>query len=245
MILPEEGRRMDDVDQGLARLVEAESDPYYVVRDEILPDDTGAGIAAYFHHRQATSIHEAGHAVAAVLAGMPVKAVYVFPSGSKGNAGRVTFDMRPYRQLAVRLFVRGARSLAKEIVVSFAGPVAELRFHPAHVFSGAKGDREIAEVISKFAEEWRIGDRFEWFDGGWREACRMFRDERVWAAATEIADSLENSMAWDFSNAEVPVARMRGTRVHRIVARHLPDGWDWPGIYSSLPGPNLPPGFVE
>ena len=168
------------------------------------------------HARAVTSIHEAGHAVAMTLAGARVTVVYGFaPNGCS--------------VLQAREEGESLLHICRGIPAIYAGPVAELRHDPRRVWSGMStkpylsggrvvaGDMHRAEAIAVAFD--RLCKPPFLLRLAWREACRMMADPDVWAAVTEIAAKLDKSRAARPS--------LSGATVRKIVAKHLPNGWDW------------------
>lgn len=224
----------------IARLQEAAQNSFYVLQDfpeylgQDFPESLGNDVRAHWrHHWQVTPLHEAGHSVAAVLAGRELRdvCVYVWPKPDSLGMCRTTGPKR--QKWADLLRQIGASGMAREVVSTFAGPVAELRFDPRLVHSGLQRDKQRAEAICKFAEATGIGDRYEWHDTAWQEACRMFQEPQVWAATLEVTERLRQSTA----RAQLQ-GRVTGRKVAEIVAKHLPGGWDWQGLFKEPPQPN-------
>jgi hypothetical protein len=206
----------------IERLREASGNVFYVLDD--FADEVGPDASAHLrHHLETTPVHEAGHAVAAVLAGRQLRDVYVYFFPQNGHLG-MSRTVGPAKVELVELLEQiGVHGMAREVTSTFAGPAAELRFDARMVFSGLRKDYEDAEQICKFAEFEGIGMRFDWRDQAWAESCSMMQDDRVWGAVTEVSDRLKRSTAFK--------ARVTGRKVEEIVRRHLPDGWDWQGIF--------------
>ncbi len=207
---------------------------------------------------RALYLHEAGHAVAMVLAGRGVKHVTVNPErfllrgASESNAGLakpfpVEQHLRDHPHLRVRV-------LARFLVETYAGPAAELRFKPGYEFEGAEGDlnqvhsHAVELAISDLSAHWELappsndgggGKRLDtefYLRAAWQETCRMFLDERVWAATLEIT---EDFLQRPYS--EGGRHRMVGSKVQRLVHKHLPEGWHWSGLFEIASTPDWPP----
>lgn len=176
------------------------------------------------HHWDTTPVHEAGHAVAHVLSGRLVKSVSIeaFPAGK--TLGMCLVDGPRKIAADALLALLGGAKFCRAVVASYAGPVAELRYNPARVFSGMRGDASSIEGMCKAYEALDCGDSYELQTAAWQKACRMFQSDAVWAATLEIAGRLKASHGLR--------PRISGKVVHSIVARHLPDGWGWSGEFS-------------
>jgi hypothetical protein len=184
--------------------------------------DVGSVPNEWRHHMDVTPIHEAAHAIAHALEGRNVRDVKVWwfaPSKDKLGVCRLE-DHTGQRDAAAEIRFLGTAGALKSIVGSYAGPVAELRYDPRRVHSGLQGDVDYVMAVALALEKLRIYSVGYVLDWCWREACRMFLDERVWAATAEIAARLKQSRSHP--------ARVSGGAVHTIVRKHLPDGWDWP-----------------
>jgi hypothetical protein len=199
----------------LARLAEAAGNIWYVLENVGEVDDE------IRHHLKTTPVHEAGHAVAHALAGHPIKYVKYGLFGINTTAlGICVLDGPSHVRLVDLLNTVGITSVTKMVVGFYGGPVAELRYDPRRVASGHRQDNEEAVKLCK-ALDYNLGlvNRHELQEWAWREACRMFSDERIWAATMEIADRLQRSTAI--------TSTIRGTTIHNIVERHVPGGWQW------------------
>lgn len=194
-------------------------------RPEVI--DGTASFHKWVAHTETTSVHEAGHAVAMILAGRLVRDLQVFIVPKNGNLGMV----RPKpRGLSIEAAARspkfGAHGLAREMVIAFAGPAAELRFDPSHYHSGRRSDWNLAFSIASELDDLGMANRWTYLRTALVEAHQMMADDRVWSAVTEIADSIRTR------NVE-HVATMGGKRIQAIVQRHLPDGWAWSGTFAA------------
>lgn len=204
----------------IERLREASQNIWYVLSDV---GDYGGGWDEVRHHLDCTPVHEAGHAVAYALAGQTVKSVSVAFIPSKTRCGICRVDGVAGTAPEIIDAIGGA-GYCRTVVATYAGGLAELRYNPARVFGGMKADRDSAERLCKDFERMDCGERYELQDAAWQEACKMFQHEAVWAATIEIADRLKRSNSMN--------ARVSGGAVHSIVKKHLPDGWQWSGLFS-------------
>lgn len=208
----------------LERLAEASGNLWWALADIEAP---ATQTEALEHHFDVTPIHEAGHAVAATLAGRKVKHVTVWhpvARWGKGNASGLVEcdDWEPdggsaaMAKIAARL---GPQALVLDMVQTYAGPAAEIRHNPRCAASGKEGDFDNAERCAKWLEMERGLDRFALQDWAWSEACRMMADSRVWRAVEAIADRVRTSTA-------LP-PRTSGGYVRSCVRKSLPEGWIW------------------
>lgn len=200
---------------GAERLAEASCNPYYALADlefGATPDEN------LKWHWSVTPVHEAGHAVAMVLAGREVGTLSFKPWGGRKTLGRVT-ALNPIHGESAFAERLGPVGVAREIVTCFAGPAAELRCDPRRMFSGSRQDFRDAEGISKLYAFEGFGDSFEVHSAAWMEACRMMADDRVFASVTTLANRLNKSYA--------SLPRVAGGAVRSVVRKALPQGWDW------------------
>lgn len=202
---------------GLQRLDEASSNVFYIL------EDVGSVVCEIHHHYEVTPVNEAGHAVAYSLAGRAVQAIKIsiFRNVRRGLGGECRlYGPMGERSLDSAIAIYGLDAVFRDIVGTYAGGVAELRYDARRAHSGRKTDAQIAEQICKALDYAGHTERFECQRWAWRETCRMFSDPAVWAATVEIADRLKSSRA-------LTVASVTGGVVRKIIARHLPDGWEW------------------
>lgn len=186
-----------------------------------------APLREWLLHWETTPAHEAGHAVAMILAGRPVRDLRVFVTMKNRSLGEV-------RPEPIDLTLRaaadspafGRHRLAREIVTAFAGPAAHLRHDPSRYFSGRRDDWRFALEVASTLGTLGKSNHFTYLRRSLVEAHRMMMDDRVWSAVTEIADSIRAR------NVE-HTATMRGNRIRAIVQKHLPYGWDWSGIFAA------------
>jgi hypothetical protein len=210
-----------------ARLNEAARNIWYVLGDVGVVDDARA------HHWDVTPIHEAAHAVAYTLAEQDVAVVHYFPFGPVGDVlgyCRLVGERKGRRRPAVDLVRElGPNPAARDVVASFAGTVAEIRYDPRRAYGGFAGDRDTAEKMCKAFAELEWSDRYDLHGWAWAEACRMFQSQEVWAATIEVADRLKGSTSFN--------ARVSGAIIRKTVAKHCPNGWAWsvPPLAEGLP----------
>lgn len=204
------------------------------------PRDEGRGPDPTLH---AVCVHEAGHAVAAVLAGRRIRDVVVLSAGrgmTAGGQSRPHFDLEVGGNLTAGYLLRG-------IVQTYAGPVAELRFNPAFEFDGCGDDLDSNELYAGLLHEMtvngvsdgdeilrrvqaagrtRLDSRRPFLVPAWQQACAMFLDERVWQVTMKVADYLHR---------RAPAARLRieGDKVARWVREGIPEGWKWDEPFGS------------
>jgi hypothetical protein len=198
-----------------ARLAEAAENVFYALTD------VGTVENEWGHHLHTTPVHEAGHAVAYVLAGRTVKHVRFSLFGIRRDAlGECLLAGPRIRVISDMVEEFGVVGVTRYLVGTFAGPVAELRYDPRRVAGGHRKDKESAEKLCKALDyELGLAERFELHEWAWRETCRMFSDDRVWTATEEIANRLKQSRAI--------IWKVTGSVIHKIINRHLPNGWEW------------------
>lgn len=215
----------------IERLREAAGNLWWALADiEALAPES----EALDHHFDVTPIHEAGHAIAATLAGRNIKHVTIwhpFARWVKADAcGFVEYDdweadrgPVAMAKIAGRL---GPQALVLDMVQTYAGPAAEVRHNPRCAASGKSGDFDQAERCAKWLEMERGLDSFALQDWAWAEACRMMADTGVWAAVTAVADRLKVSQA-------LP-PKTSGGFVRSCVRKHVPAGWAWSRDWQSF-----------
>lgn len=174
-------------------------------------------------HGKITPVHEAGHAVALALSGRRVKQLKVWGWPARGIVTPET--SHGGRRTPIDDFMRqhGPHGLLRDTVMSLAGPAAEMRFDDA--LWPMRGWHDDYFKQSMNVAGW-MQDRHGvpaggWLSAAWREACRIMLDERAWAAAMDIASVVQNSTA--------VITRVQGSRIQKIVDKHLPEGWAWEG----------------
>lgn len=201
---------------GVKRLREAERNVHYLLMD------CDNEVDELRHHADVTPIHEAGHAVAFTLGAATVRDVRYWPFGShRGFLGECRLVERGAGGIPVKKYLRkrGRDNIIREIVSTFAGPMAEIRRNPSRAASGARGDLDVAEDMLKCVDQNGFGCRFALHEWAWREASRMMADDHVYAAVREIADRLSRSRSYPRC--------VSGGAVRTVVTRHLPTGWAW------------------
>ncbi|WP_018182130.1 hypothetical protein [Kaistia granuli] len=201
----------------IERLQEASRNIWYVL------DDVGQVVDGLAHHWDVTPVHEAAHAVAHTLAGLPAGSLHYFPFGAiNGVLGYyVAKGERKGRRVLVSAMIdqMGLDGSLKYLVGVYAGTVAEIRHDPRRAASGFQKDSRDAEALCHGLEDKGLADRHGIQAWAWAEACRMFQAPEVWCATTALADRLRGSKAI--------MARVSGPAIEKIVARHCPDGWAW------------------
>lgn len=135
-----------------------------------------------------TAYHEAGHALAAVLAGAKVHSVTIDPDR----------DDHPERygdtQIVWRKGKLGEREYReRSILVALAGPVAEMlytgdRFHPALVAEWAGDWADAWELASLLQPDERLRTRL--LENAAVELYHLLDQEPHWAALAALADAL-------------------------------------------------------
>lgn len=219
----------------LERLAEAAGNLWWALVDESPPASQEEALS---HHFETTPVHEAGHAVAATLAGRNVQYVTIWHPFARwtrtGACGLVECDdwesdatksplQIPLEKIAARF---GLKSLVHDLVQTYAGPAAEIRHDPRCVASGKQGDFDNAERCAKWLDAERGLDSFALQEWAWSEACRMMADPNVWAAVTAVADRLKASQA-------LP-PKTSGGFIRSTVRKHLPAGWAWSRDWESF-----------
>lgn len=197
--------------------------------DDPAPDPANplAAFTEWLWHTETTPVHEAGHAVAMTLTGRRVRDLRVFAVPRADALGMVRPEPLGLTvSAAARSPTFGPHGLARELVMTFAGPAAELRYDPSRYHSGRKGDWASAQDVAFNLHDLGYGNMFTYLRSALVEAHLMMMDERVWAAVTEIADAIK---VRSFER----VAAMSGKRISAIVQKHLPDGWPWSGIFEA------------
>lgn len=215
----------------IERLREAAGNLWWAVADigELVTESE-----ALEHHFDVTPIHEAGHAIAATLAGRNIKCVTIwhpFARWRKTEAcGFVecddwASDSGPVAlaKIAARL---GPQALVLDMVQTYAGPAAEVRHNPRCAASGKEGDFDQAEKCAKWLDMTHGIDSHALQDWAWSEACRMMADPNVWGAVTAVADRLKAS--------QVLPPKTSGGFVRSTVRKHLPNGWAWSRDWQSF-----------
>jgi len=133
----------------IERLSEAALNIWYVL------GDVGAVEDELSHHWDVTPIHEAAHAVAHTLAGLPAGSLHYFPFGPVNGAlgYYVAKGERKGRRVLVNDMIDqlGSEGSAKYLVGMYAGTVAEIRHDPRRAASGFRKDTRDAEALSRGA----------------------------------------------------------------------------------------------
>lgn len=143
-------------------------------RDRHRPADASDG-------RLAVAIHEAGHAVAAVVLGLPLRSVDVSRRVLPGGLVSVGFTDCP-----INAGTGDLDALMPAIVQVLCGPLAELRLDPAAGDSGEHdSDRGAAYRMAAIA----VCESVERPDGG-----RMVTPEAVAAGQPRIAEVVEDAL---------------------------------------------------
>jgi len=168
---------------------------------------------------ECVAVHEAGHAVAMALSGTSIKHIIVYVD--KLLSGAVVPSPQ---QAPVRKEFSGAR-LARNMVDAYAGGAAELRFTPYWFETAAVDLYGVRQLGRRLARSSGVAED-SYLRLAWEETCRMFLDERVWAATLQIAKDL-----WRQPYPNSGKRTMAGSRVQRLVHQHLPNGWDWPAMF--------------
>lgn len=167
------------------------------------------------------AIHEAGHAVIAVLLGGKVDSVTIGPRGS-GEALIKAF----YEPSASLIKSAGeVYDAERELQVGMAGALAEAVHFGEPVKEAV--DREVddllmvLEVAGDLHEDDEVVGRHLLKAG--RRVLNLYEDPGVWKAVQTVAAKLAS------------FGHMSGRKVHRIVRRHVPVGSETPEKPS--PGP--------
>jgi hypothetical protein len=132
--------------------------------------------------RRRTAIHEAGHAVWAVLLRRPLKYVSVEPIA--GSLGRTAFLRRH------ALDLRDHRQVEREVALYVAGVVAEIIDDPTTVPTGATD-----EVWYAFVLVTKIGRGRRGFEEVVKRTARMLN--ALWWVVLAVAGELERRGALD------------------------------------------------
>jgi hypothetical protein len=181
-------------ERGRKRLLSVAHDPEYIIYCKA-PTDPNNSLAALRHDHDVVPVHEAGHAVAFVLAGEQVRDVRCWLHTSDGTCAGEARHMKHGRH-TVDEYLRdfGRDQSIREVVSILAGSAAELRYNPERLAEGKLWDLD--SLYDHLLALWFHGDDANellhtW---AWNEACRMFADDRVWAATLELADRLSASI---------------------------------------------------
>ncbi len=79
---------------------------------------------------QSTAYHEAGHAVVAYWRHYPFRLVTIIPNKTRGSLGHVLFKkLRSFNSIEGDITPTLARRIEDNIVISFAGGIAQRKFH--------------------------------------------------------------------------------------------------------------------
>jgi len=151
-----------------------------------------------------TAYHEAGHAWMAVLTGARVVSVTIEPDWDDGP------ERYGDTQVAWQRSRFSERELTESgVLVSLAGPVAEMAYH---------GDPYHPGFVAEWAEDWRAAwdgaaallakpsQRMAYLESETAKLRRLLDQENHWAAVAEIADQL---LAHDRLEAEDVAACVR------------------------------------
>ena len=179
---------------------------------------------------QATAVHAAGHAVAAVVLRLGLVSVTVVPSDECLGLCQLSFrtresepkpdvteDRATWRSAAaweVREARRDAyyrRWMRRSLVSTMAGPLAEMRIDPAITWDddGAAGDKKTVGDAAAHLTGWSDQPtRTAFVDGVERDALALL--DRTWPAVLALADAL------------LEAGTLTAPAVRRIVAPHLP-----------------------
>jgi|ERR1039458_1941041 hypothetical protein len=79
---------------------------------------------------QSTANHEAGHAVVAYYRHYPFKRVTIIPDEAAGSLGHILFKkLRSFNSIELNITPTLAARIADNIVISFAGGIAQQKYH--------------------------------------------------------------------------------------------------------------------
>jgi hypothetical protein len=148
-------------------------------------------VEAFAHERPLFAVHEAGHAVAQVVGGLPLHDVRIgYWRSWTGRCWRLEGRARPTRRGGFK--VRGTAAIRAALVASMAGPEAEARWL----------DRTTGTTLAAARAQAMRDSR----DGDGRQIARLFPDsewaraefdqnvqelvERHWPLITQLADQL-------------------------------------------------------
>jgi ATP-dependent Zn protease len=181
----------------------------------VRPPDSLKGNAHLSRDRQRrvrTAYHEAGHAVAALMLGLPLEEVSITMDGEHGLVGGT--HCRP--RLAHldpdthwgRVSPEDAGQLRAAIMVSCAGPLAEARCTGRFTWRCGEGDRETAMEYARYMRHDPAAFQ-AYLDAIFRQTAELINATRTWPLVEAVAQALLERGRLDGPEARQIVAQAR------------------------------------
>lgn len=177
--------------------------------------------ACFFTHERITAHHEAGHAVAAYVVGIPLESITV-TSEDVENGSFVNGLVQPATLTWGRAARRPTWRRIRDGIMICAGPAAERRFRlsenlPMCLLRYTEGDHDAMRgherALSGAGHDYRPFTRLSWY-----AAQRLMNDDRAWNAACETADEIIHGYVPDYSECETTG---RKTTIYSLPLHHF------------------------